>query len=145
MKNRSSCARWFVDQTNGDLVKEREHFYRHSWDFFIPNARILGETVEKGNYSWNFELEVPGNWSESVEGSSDTYIVYRLKATIDRGLLLPKIVIRKHLRIIRTLDPSSLELCQPAVQSPIMQSCLVILLIYFSRWNLSGRKRRNFP
>lgn len=97
------------------MVKEEEHFFRQSWDFLIPRGRIFGETVEKGNYAWNFEQEVPGNWSESVEGLPDTYIIYRLKATVDRGMLQPKMVIRKPLRIIRTLDPSSIELCQPAV------------------------------
>lgn len=89
--------------------------YRYNWDFVLPGARLFGETLEKGNYSWNFEHVVPGNWPESVEGLPDTHIIYRLKATIDRGLLQPKASIRKHLRIIRTLEPSSLELCQPVV------------------------------
>ena len=118
----------------GEMIKEEERLIRHRWDFLPPartlgetaekgnlprmigdavEKRILGQTVEKGNYTWDFELEVPGNWPESVEGLLETYIIYRLKATIER--ILPNIVIRRPLRVIRTLDPSSLDLCQPAV------------------------------
>lgn len=123
------------------MIKETEHFFQHRWDFFPPAPtlgdtiekgnfprsfgdtvargklpRVFGETVKKGNYTWNFELEVPGNWSESIEGSLDTFVIYRLKATIDRGTFLSNIEVRKPLRVIRTPNPSFLDLCQPAVR-----------------------------
>lgn len=92
---------------------EEENFFRRRWNFL--SAPLWGETVGKGTYEWSFELEVPGDWPESVEGSTRTYISYRLKATIDRGIFNPKRVQRKPLRIIRTPNPSSLECCQSAV------------------------------
>lgn len=96
-----------------DHVKEVDHFHQHTWEFRLPERS--GEPLEKGNYTWNFEHVVPGNWSESIEGLPHTHIVYRLKAKIERGLILPNTAVRKHVRIIRVLDPNSLDLGQPVV------------------------------
>jgi hypothetical protein len=46
---------------------------------------------------------------ESVEGLSETWVMYRFKAEIGRKYA-KDIVARKPLRIIRTLDPSALVL-----------------------------------
>lgn len=97
------------------LVSEKNRFLQETWHFIPPTTRMFGEIVPARNYSWNFEYQVRGDRLESVEGSQDTYIIYRLKATIDRGVLHPNNVIERPVRIIRTPEPSSLELCQPAV------------------------------
>ena len=47
---------------------------------------------------------------ESVEGLSDSHIVYKLKATVARGKLAYDIHAWKPVRVVRTLDPSALEL-----------------------------------
>lgn len=78
-------------------------------------AKRTGETLQKGNYEWAFEYVVPGRFSESVEGLSDSWVIYRMKATLERGILQQKSVARKHVRLIRTLDPSSLELSHEMV------------------------------
>jgi arrestin-related trafficking adapter 4/5/7 len=54
-----------------------------------------------------------------VEGLTDTWMVYRFKADIGRGLLQKDIHTRKHLRIVRTLDPSALELSHAMVNVAI--------------------------
>jgi hypothetical protein len=48
--------------------------------------------------------------AESVEGLQESYIVYKLKATVARGKLAYDLHAHKPVRIVRTLDPSALEL-----------------------------------
>ena len=57
---------------------------------------------------------------ESIEGLSDTYITYRFKAEIGRKYA-KDIIVRKPLRIIRSLEPSALELAHAMVSdtSPV--------------------------
>lgn len=97
-----------------NYVKSEEEFFRHTWDFVIPSKRT-GETLQKGNYEWPFEYVVPGNFSESVEGLTDSWVIYRMKATLERGILQQNSVARKHVRLIRTLHPSALELSHAMV------------------------------
>lgn len=101
---------WTQPGSSGmNYVKSEEEFFRHTWDFVIPSKRT-GEILQKGNYEWAFEYVVPGNFSESVEGLADSWVIYRMKATLERGILQQNSVARKHVRLIRTLHPSSLEL-----------------------------------
>ena len=62
-----------------------------------------------GNYEYPFEYTMPGNTAESVEGIPEASITYRLKATVGRGKLAYDLHAYKHLRVIRTLEPSALE------------------------------------
>lgn len=79
-----------------------------------PSKRTT-ETLLAGNYEWPFELILPGSTPESVEGLWDSWIIYRMKATIDRGLLAQNIFARKHVRIVRTLESDALELSHSMV------------------------------
>ena len=87
--------------------KERT-FYEHSWTFRDP-GKGRTDTLAPGNYSWPFDVVLDGTMPESVEGLKDAYVVYRLKAEIGRKRA-KDIVVRKPLRIVRTLGPSALEL-----------------------------------
>lgn len=121
------------DDDFGAHSKERIAVLRRTWTF-IPRERS-GVTLDKGNHVWDFDHEIPGNTLESLEGLSHTFITYRLKATIDRGLLQWNSAVRKHVRIIRTLDPTSYELCQSVVCTvPIHAKAINHLLTYRSRW-----------
>ncbi|KAL8920538.1 MAG: hypothetical protein Q9172_004465 [Xanthocarpia lactea] len=95
--------------SGGGGQKKDDQFFRHTWEFVIPGPR-RGETLAADNYEWPFDYALPGNISESVEGLDDSWIVYRLKATIERGILAQNIVTRKHVRVVRTLDTDALEL-----------------------------------
>ncbi|KAL8908560.1 MAG: hypothetical protein Q9171_005395 [Xanthocarpia ochracea] len=95
--------------SGGGGQKKDDQFFRHTWEFVIPGPR-RGETLAADNYEWPFDYALPGNMSESVEGLDDSWIVYRLKATIERGILAQNIVTRKHVRVVRTLDTDALEL-----------------------------------
>ena len=61
---------------------------------------------------------------ESVEGLEHSWVVYRFKAEIGRKYQ-KDIVIRKPLRIVRTLDSGALELSHAMVSPPL---CIFRLL-----------------
>jgi hypothetical protein len=82
---------------------------KHNW---VP---FVGETnhhniLAPGNYEWPFDIELPGDTAESVEGLYQTGITYLLKATVSRGKLAKNLHAYKRLRIVRTLEPAALEL-----------------------------------
>ncbi|GIK06967.1 hypothetical protein Aspvir_002620 [Aspergillus viridinutans] len=83
-------------------------FYEKSWSF-RDAGKSKTEILAAGNYEFPFHVILEGSMPESVEGLSDTYVTYRFKAEIGRKYA-KDIVIRKPLRIIRTLDSSALEL-----------------------------------
>ena len=65
--------------------------------------------MDKGNYEFPFELLLPGDTAESVEGLPEASITYKLKATIARGKLAYDLHAYKHVRVVRTLESSALE------------------------------------
>ncbi|KAI9781768.1 MAG: hypothetical protein M1839_005761 [Geoglossum umbratile] len=84
--------------------------------FFLKNftfkdvGKGRAEVLEMGNYEFPFEILLPGNTPETVEGLFDCWIQYTMKATIARGRLANSLHARKNLRVVRTLAPNSLEL-----------------------------------
>lgn len=83
-------------------------FHNHLWPPFV-GGKGKTVTLEKGNYEWPFEVELPGNFCESVEGMPEASITYHLKATVARGKLAYDLHAKKRLRVIRTLESSALE------------------------------------
>lgn len=106
-------GRWYMSSGSGpNYVKHEDEFTRHTWEF-----KRSAEALPAGNYEWPFDMIIPGSIPESVEGLQDTWIVYRMKATIERGMLQTNSVARKQVRIIRTLDPAALELAHAMVST----------------------------
>ncbi|EXJ91189.1 hypothetical protein A1O1_04298 [Capronia coronata CBS 617.96] len=87
--------------------KERT-FFEKSWVFREP-GKGKTEVLQPDNYEWPFQCVLQGSLPESVEGLKDAWIIYRLKAQISRKRGRD-IVVRKPLRIVRTLDSNALEL-----------------------------------
>ncbi|KAJ6151891.1 Arrestin-like N-terminal [Penicillium chrysogenum] len=83
-------------------------FYEKTWRFRDP-GKGKTEVLPAGNYEYPFDVVLEGSMPESVEGLAETWVMYRFKAEIGRKYV-KDIVARKPLRIIRTLDPSALEL-----------------------------------
>lgn len=83
-------------------------FYEKSWTF-RDAGKGKPEILAAGNYEFPFHVILDGSMPESVEGLNDTYVTYRFKAEIGRKYA-KDIVVRKPLRIIRTLESSALEL-----------------------------------
>ncbi|KAI1770334.1 hypothetical protein F4818DRAFT_450424 [Hypoxylon cercidicola] len=81
---------------------------RHTWPPFVGES-THHNTLAPGNYEWPFEMMLPGDTSESVEGLYQTGITYVLKATVSRGKLAKNLHSYKRFRIIRTLEPAALE------------------------------------
>ncbi|EXJ92982.1 hypothetical protein A1O3_01538 [Capronia epimyces CBS 606.96] len=87
--------------------KERT-FFEKSWTFREP-GKGKTEVLQPDNYEWPFQCILEGSLPESVEGLKEAWIIYRLKAEISRKRGRD-IVVRKPLRIVRTLDSNALEL-----------------------------------
>lgn len=99
---------------SNNKVDKTTEIFSHRWPPFVgggaSNSSSRGTILPAGNYEWPFELVVSGSMAESVEGLPDSHIVYKLKATVARGKLAYDLHAWKPVRIIRTLDPSALEL-----------------------------------
>ncbi|KAL4882089.1 carbon catabolite repression protein cred [Aspergillus karnatakaensis] len=83
-------------------------FYEKTWKF-RDAGKNKTEILPGGNYEYPFDVILEGNMPESVEGLADTYVTYRFKAEIGRKYA-KDIIVRRPLRIIRTLESSALEL-----------------------------------
>ncbi|KAK5218990.1 hypothetical protein LTR72_008172 [Exophiala xenobiotica] len=83
-------------------------FFEKTWSFRDP-GKGKTEILHPNNYEWPFSCILEGALPESVEGMKDAWIIYRLKAEISRKRGRD-IVVRKPLRIVRTLDANALEL-----------------------------------
>ena len=97
-------------------MKQEEKIFKHCWAFVNP-VKGKTETLAAGNYEFPFEVIIPGDATESIEGLPECWVIYRMKATIDRGRLQQNIHARKHVRIIRTLDAAALELAHSMVSA----------------------------
>lgn len=119
--NADSVVRW-TDQritstgTSNQRVDRTNEIFSHRWPAFVGGtggggSSSKGIQLPAGNYEWPFELVIPGSMAESVEGLPESHIVYSLKATVARGKFAHDIhAPRRPVRIVRTLDPSALEL-----------------------------------
>lgn len=110
------CRSWHLPSSSasGGRKNWREKsFYEKTWRFREP-GKGKTETLRAGNYEYPFDVVLEGSLPESIEGLTDTYVTYRFKAEINRKYA-KDIVVRKPLRIIRTLEPSALELAHAMV------------------------------
>ncbi|CAK9438637.1 uncharacterized protein LODBEIA_P28610 [Lodderomyces beijingensis] len=73
----------------------------HSHSFLLP----------KGNYSLPFKILLPANISETIEGLPIGTLLYKLQCSIERGRFERTHSVSKHIRIVRTLHPQNINLC----------------------------------
>ncbi|KAL4787705.1 hypothetical protein BJX76DRAFT_285754 [Aspergillus varians] len=83
-------------------------FYEKTWGF-RDAGKGKTEILPAGNYEYPFDVILEGSMPESVEGLADNYVTYRFKAEIGRKYA-KDIIMRRPLRIIRTLESNALEL-----------------------------------
>ncbi len=98
-----------MTNTRSTRLKQEKEFFNREWTF-PEGPKSKWNTLKAGNFDYPFQVIIEGNMPESVEGLDDSWVVYRMKATIERGRLAHNISTRKHLRVVRTLGPTSLEL-----------------------------------
>ena len=104
---------------HGMVKSDREHLHE-DWEFW-ESEKGQTRTLQAGNYEYPFEAILPGNAPESVEGLPDTWVIYRIKATVQRGRFAKDLLTRKHFRVIRTFDGGALELSHGMVESSLPQ------------------------
>ena len=83
-------------------------FFEKTWPFKV-SGKSKTEMLAPNNYQWPFDCILEGSLPESIEGMKDAWIIYPLKAEIGRRRA-KDIVIRKPLRLVRTMHSSALEL-----------------------------------
>ncbi|KIM92877.1 hypothetical protein OIDMADRAFT_173646 [Oidiodendron maius Zn] len=99
------------------LVEKSTEIFSHKWPSFVGGGhhdQFNKETVlPPGNYEWPFELVMNGSMAETIEGLTNSHITYKLEATVMRGKLGQNMHVSKPVRIVRTPDPTLLELGHP--------------------------------
>ncbi|KAL9110456.1 MAG: hypothetical protein Q9227_005000 [Pyrenula ochraceoflavens] len=104
-----SRVSWYLNTATSSKRAFRERsFFEKTWLLQDP-GKGKTEIMKVDNYEFPFDLILDGSLPESVEGLGETFVIYRFRAEIGRKYS-KDIVTRKPLRIIRTLDPSNLEL-----------------------------------
>ncbi len=100
--------------------KQKRIVVEFDWDLFTPprnmKEKFKGGILEAGNHEWRFEYKALGSSPESLEGLDDSWLKYRLKATVGRGPFQQSAYVEKTVRFIRTLNASSLLLAGDAVR-----------------------------
>lgn len=66
--------------------------------------------LPQGNYSLPFLVRLPSDVPESVEGLANSKMLYKLECTVERGRFDRSFHTGKHIRIVRTLHPRSMNL-----------------------------------
>ncbi|KAF2139396.1 uncharacterized protein K452DRAFT_289949 [Aplosporella prunicola CBS 121167] len=96
---------WLTNAVNPQQIVYKDEFLRES-QLLYPASGGSKKTVHHmgpGVHEWNFKFSLKGSLPESVEGLAGSYIVYNLRATLDRGMMAKALYADKHIRIIRTL------------------------------------------
>ncbi|KAK9456673.1 hypothetical protein V1511DRAFT_219230 [Dipodascopsis uninucleata] len=104
-------------QSNRGLTQRSNRYekivYEHTWNFLDwEGSKSSSHTIGQGNFEYPFEVVLPGNLWESVEGLDGGSVVYKMKAIVERGRFANNLVKKKHIRVVRTLGPEALELSQ---------------------------------
>jgi arrestin-related trafficking adapter 4/5/7 len=81
----------------------------------LYTAGKQGHLLKADNHEFDFEFLIPGDQFESIEGLRHFWLAYELRATVERGMMNKNLVAKKHIRIIRTFDPTALEVSQEIV------------------------------
>ena len=96
------------------LGSKTNEIFHHEWSPFaidgVSGSSSQNTILPCGNHEWPFELVINGSLPESIEGLAEASLTYKLKATLVRGKLIHDLHTWKPVRIVRTLDPTALEL-----------------------------------
>lgn len=74
-----------------------------------PDKSSKAHKINAGYHEWDFKFKMPSNLDQSVEGLPTNWVVYNLKATVDRGYMSKQLSASSHIRVIRTLGRDMLE------------------------------------
>lgn len=77
-----------------------------------PKGGSSTHTLSSGNHEFPFEVVLPPNVPESVEGLEGGQMIYSLVAVIERGRWASNLTTRKHFRVVRTIGPDAFDITQ---------------------------------
>jgi hypothetical protein len=72
-------------------------------------SKTKAHKLNAGYHEWDFKFKMPQNLDQSVEGLPTNWVVYTLKASVDRGYMSKQLNATTHIRVIRTLGRDMLE------------------------------------
>ncbi|KAF2027114.1 carbon catabolite repression protein cred [Setomelanomma holmii] len=89
----------------------------HKTNFLVENVNLFpvdgsknkAHKINAGHHEWDFAFKLPSNLDQSVEGLPTNWVVYNLKASVDRGYMSKHLSATSHIRVIRTLGRDLLE------------------------------------
>lgn len=77
--------------------------------FPVDGSKNKPHKINAGVHEWDFKFKMPSTTDESVEGLPSNWVVYSLKATVDRGYISKPLTASSHIRVIRTLGRDLLD------------------------------------
>ncbi|KAF2680791.1 carbon catabolite repression protein-like protein cred [Lentithecium fluviatile CBS 122367] len=91
-------------------ISQKQNFFLETLTLFpIDGTKNKTHKINAGVHEWEFKFKMPSGLEESVEGLPTNWIVYSLKATVDRGYISKPLTASSHIRVIRTLGRDLLD------------------------------------
>ncbi|CAI6331808.1 unnamed protein product [Periconia digitata] len=96
---------WYTSNTvTPQPISQKQHFLtEHLTLFPVSGSPVKAHKINAGTHEWDFKFKMPSKLDESVEGLPTNYIIYTLKATVDKGYISKPLTATSHIRVIRTL------------------------------------------
>jgi hypothetical protein len=108
-----SRDRWHLTNTvSPQPITQKTNFLVDTLTLFPVSSSDKSTKAHKinaGYHEWDFKFKMPSNLDQSVEGLPTNWVVYNLKATVDRGYMSKQLSATSHIRVIRTLGRDMLE------------------------------------
>lgn len=98
-------CRWYTANTvTPQPIAQKQHFLVENLSLFpVSGSPTKSHKINAGTHEWEFKFKMPANLDESVEGLPTNYIIYNLKASVDKGYMSKPLTATSHIRVIRTL------------------------------------------
>ncbi|KAF2825213.1 hypothetical protein CC86DRAFT_294995 [Ophiobolus disseminans] len=102
---------WHLTNTvSPQPIANKTQFVTENVNLFpVDGSKNKAHKINAGYHEWDFSFKLPANLDQSVEGLPTNWVVYNLKATVDRGYMSKQLSATSHIRVIRTLGRDLLE------------------------------------
>ncbi|OAL52617.1 hypothetical protein IQ07DRAFT_378564 [Pyrenochaeta sp. DS3sAY3a] len=103
---------WHLTNTvSPQPITQKTNFLIENLNLFPVNGdnKNKAHKINAGYHEWDFSFKMPSNLDQSVEGLPTNWVVYNLKASVDRGYMSKQLSANTHIRVIRTLGRDLLE------------------------------------
>jgi hypothetical protein len=121
---------WMVEPTVSSLQIRDKGIIMDEELMLYPTEGQSSNVTHKiapGKHEWRFKFLLDPSIPESIEGLPGSFVVYDLKAEIDRGYMSKNLLCDKHVRVVRTLGRDMTE----TVPMPYVRSTSSLLIYLF--------------